>query len=207
MAIGAAIVWYLAVPGIKRDAAAEANNISLQSSETLSTKNQQISLLEEQLAQADEAADEALRRDAEHEKAIAAYDKLLDAYQEYASDDSKKAGARLDETDTDLLSEDGMASYQFLSDKILSDYLAQTYEAANKAYNKNKIQEAKEQYSRIIDLDEEYDDGNAIYNLAQCCRKLREYDEAYEYYKRAVELFPDGDFARNAKVYIEQLEE
>ncbi len=136
----------------------------------------------------------------------AAYDSLLSAYVSYASEDSDAAGSVLDTLDTSLLSKNGKKSYIFLSESIMTEYLENTYELANKSYNRSKLTEAKEYYGRIIALDESYDDGNALYNLAQCHRKLREYEEAYEYYKKVAELFPDTSLADNAAVYMRQLE-
>lgn len=205
--IGAAIIWYLAVPTIKRDAASETNAVSVQSSETIAAKNQQISALEEDVKELKASLSEAEKSISEHDREIDSYDSLLNAYRAYAKGDPDAAGEKLDGINTDLLSSKGKKYYQFLSDKIITDYLEQTYEEATKLYNKNNITDAKGYYERIIALDESYDEGNALYNLAQCHRKLREYDEALKIYKQVVKLFPDTDIAANAGVYIAQLSE
>ena len=75
-----------------------------------------------------------------------------------------------------------------------------------KAYNSYNNEEAIVQLSKVVAMDESYDDGNALYNLAQAYRKVEDWQNAVDTYSKVVSLFPDSSLAYNASRYVTQLE-
>ena len=56
-------------------------------------------------------------------------------------------------------------------------------------------------------MDEQYDNGNALYNLAQAYRKTENWEKAIECYSKVVDLFPGSTIAYNASRYVTQIEQ
>ena len=73
------------------------------------------------------------------------------------------------------------------------------------AYNSGRNDEAVEQLTKVVSMDEQYESGNALYNLAQAYRKLEDWQNAYDCYARVVELFPNTSLAYNANRYVAQI--
>ena len=67
-----------------------------------------------------------------------------------------------------------------------------------------KANEAIENLKKAVDLDETYQNGAALYYLAQAYRKNNDLESAKPYYQKVIELYPDTERAANAKRYVEQ---
>ena len=56
-----------------------------------------------------------------------------------------------------------------------------------------------------MDLDENYQDGNAIYYLAQAYRNLGDNEKAAEYYQKMIALYPGTERAANSQQYLDAM--
>ena len=54
----------------------------------------------------------------------------------------------------------------------------------------------------MIELDETYDNGNALYYLAQSYRRNDDIDNAKTYYQKFADLYPGTERAANAQRYL-----
>lgn len=206
VAIGVAITWYLVVPGIRKTAIAEANVSVTEANNTIADKNQTIKSLEEQIQSLNSDVAAAASDMKGRDEAVAASEALLAAYDAYVGGDIEGAGELLEKVDTEVLSEKSLEIMQTLQEQVNQQYLTQVYEQGSSAYNSNHNEEAVEQLGRVVAVDETYDDGNAIYNLAQAYRKLEDWENSIRYYRRVVELFPGSSMAYNANRYINQIQ-
>ena len=55
----------------------------------------------------------------------------------------------------------------------------------------------------MIELDETYENGNALYYLAQSYRRNDDLKNAKVYYQKVVELYPGTERAANAQRYLD----
>ena len=55
---------------------------------------------------------------------------------------------------------------------------------------------------KVVDMEETYKDGYALYYLAQAYRKNNDLETAKTYYQKIVELYPGTERAANAQNYI-----
>ena len=94
-----------------------------------------------------------------------------------------------------------------MREQVNNQYLTKAYADGMRAYNNYKNEEAIEQLSKVVAMDEQYDNGNALYNLAQAYRKTEDWEPAVENYSRVVELFPGSNLAYNAGRYVTQIEQ
>ena len=59
-------------------------------------------------------------------------------------------------------------------------------------------------FAQIIAIEEDYGEGQALFNQAECQWKLSKRDDAIKSYKRVIELHPDSDLARQARTRLEE---
>lgn len=207
VAIGVAITWYLVVPGVRKQAVSNASIAVTEANNTIADKNNTIKSLEEQIdsltTDVQDVQDDIKDRDA----AIEASEALLTAYDAYINEDIELAGDTLEGIDDSLLSKKSKMIMKTLREQVDHQYLTTAYADGMKAYNSYKNEEAIELLSKVVAMDEQYDDGNALYNLAQAYRKMESWEKAMEYYSKVVELFPDSRLAYNAGRYVTQIEQ
>ena len=207
VAIGVAITWYLVVPGVRKQAVSEASVAVTEANNTIADKNNTIKSLEERIdsltGDVEDAQDDMKDRDA----AIEANESLLAAYDAYCNENIELAGDMLEGIDENLLSQNGKKIITTLREQVNNQYLTTAYAEGMKAYNSYKNEEAIEQLSKVVAMDEQYENGNALYNLAQAYRKTEDWEKAQECYSKVVELFPNSSLAYNAKRYVAQMEQ
>lgn len=207
VAIGVAITWYLVVPGVRKQAVSDASIAVTEANNTIAEKNNTIKSLEEQIdsltGDVQDVKDDMKNRDA----AIGASEALLTAYDAYINENIELAGDTLEGIDEKLLSENGRNIIKTLREQVNNVYLTQAYTDGMNAYNSYRNEEAIEQLSKVVAMDEQYDNGNALYNLAQAYRKTENWEKALECYSKVVELFPGSSLAYNADRYVTQIEQ
>ena len=64
------------------------------------------------------------------------------------------------------------------------------------------IEESITSLQKVVDMEETYKDGYALYYLAQAYRKNNDLETAKTYYQKIVELYPGTERAANAQNYI-----
>lgn len=207
VAIGVAITWYLIVPSVRKQAVSDASVAVTEANNTIADKNNTIKSLEEQIdsltGDVEDARDDMKNRDA----AVEASEALLTAYDAYINENIELAGDTLESIDETLLSANGKTIIKTLRDQVNSQYLTTTYAEGMSAYNSNRNEEAIELLAKVVAMDEQYDNGNALYNLAQAYRKTEDWENALACYSKVVTLFPNGTLAYNAGRYVAQIEQ
>ena len=94
-----------------------------------------------------------------------------------------------------------------LQEKVNQQYLSVTYDAGMDAYNRYRYTEAIESLSKVVSVDENYAEGEALYCLAQAYRKSEDHEKAIETYAKVCELYPNSSLSYNAERYITELQE
>ena len=113
------------------------------------------------------------------------------------------AGQALESVQTEGFGENIMAAYNDISAKVNEKYLASMYQEGYSAYSKGDYQTAAEKLAKVAETDESYQDGNAIYYLAQSYRRLNQMEDALVYYQKVLEQHPGTERARVAKSYLD----
>ena len=120
----------------------------------------------------------------------------------YTDGDIEKAGTALGNVNTDYLSDDSMTVYDTINAQVNAEYISAVYKEATDAYNAQEFTQAIEDYLKVIELDETYDNGNALYYLAQSYRRNDDMDNAKTYYQKFADLYPGTERAANAQRYL-----
>lgn len=206
VAVGVAITWYLVVPGVRKQAVSDASVAVTEANNTISDKNQTIKSLEEQVDALSGDVKSAQADMKNRDAAVSASEALLTAYDAYINENIELAGDTLEGIDEKLLSDNGRKIIKTLREQVNQQYLTKAYEVGMQAYNSYNNEEAIAQLSKVVAMDESYDDGNALYNLAQAYRKVEDWQNAVDTYSKVVSLFPDSSLAYNASRYVTQIE-
>lgn len=204
--IGACITAFLIVPGIKYAAQNDAKAAEKEANDTIATKSQAIRSLEDQIEELQGKITDRETATEETEKKIAVYDQLLKAFKLYADNDITGAGDALAEIDKKELSKTAKSIYDQISDTVDEQYIQAAYDTGERAYKQKDYEEAADSLQKVVDQDEKYNNGYALYYLAQSYRNLGENEKAAVYYQKMVEEFPGTERASTSQKYLNQME-
>ena len=202
IAIGAAITGFLIVPGVRRQMQNQAQAQILEANNTVSSKNQQISSLEAQIEELTAQVTEAEEGAAGAESRITSYDQLLAAYAAYAAEDIEAAGTALSNVNEEYLSDSAKEIYNTINAQVNEEYIQSLYDAGYSAYNSQNYEEAITNLEKVVEMDETYSDGYALYYLAQAYRRNNDLETARTYYQKIVDLYPGTERAATAQNYL-----
>lgn len=202
IAIGVAITCFLVVPGVRREVQNQAKAEVLEANNTISAKNQNISALEAQIE--DLTAQVTAAKDSEETSSsrINSYEQLIVAYTAYAEADIEAAGVALGNVNPDYLGEEVKKLYNTINTEVNADYVSTLYKQATEAYNAQEYETAIVNFEKIVEMDETYENGNALYYLAQSYRKNDDLKSARTYYQKVVDLYPGTERAATAQNYL-----
>ncbi len=204
--VGLAVTSFLIVPGVKSKAAESARKKLLAASDTISTNGQTISDLEKKVESLQGELDDAVSDKESEQTKIKSYEDLLNAYVIYTSGDVVKTGETLDKIDTSYLSSDAKESYNSLKEQIHDGYLKKLYSTGYKYYGRGNWDKAIETLLKVVDNDKDYNNGAAVYYLAQSYRRNNDLKSAKEYYQYVIDNFPGTQKAKTAENYVNAVE-
>lgn len=200
--VGAAVTSFLIVPNVRKVAQNDAQKQMLEANDTISTNAQTIEDLQAQVdelqAQVDSAEDDSQKV----QEQVDAYEQLLNAYVAYGSDDMLSAGDALNSVDTECLSESAKGIYDTLNEQVNAQYLSQLYEQGYSKYSSRDYENAITDLQAVVDADQAYKDGYAVYYLAQAYRRNGDLTSAKPYYQYVVDNYPGTERARTAANYV-----
>ncbi len=205
--LGAATIWFLVVPGVKRRQALETNKEIVQYSDQIASKDGEIALLEEELE-----AYQAVEAETEEEKAKAKntrsnYEKLIKAVGHYY-DDTYSMDTLEEEllaVDYDSLGKEAKARYETVTEAVFPGQCEKLYESARARYEVANFEWAAEELLRVVTMDEKYEEGKALLLLADAYKANGNNKKAQERYQRVIELFKDSEVAQQAQKALKQL--
>ncbi len=203
--VGAAVVWFLAVPTMKRNMNAKTNKEVITYSEQIAALETEVELLTKEVE-----GYKATSEQTEAEKQVAqgtqaSYEILVTVIEHYHNKSYKRA-TLVDELltiKTESLGDTGKATYDKIAKEVFEAECAELYPIAKRSYDAVNYKRALECLERIVLMDEKYHDGEALFMLMDIYRKQNETDKAKVKYARILELFPDTEVANRAKTLME----
>lgn len=200
LAMGAAVVWFLAVPTMKKNMTSKTNKEIIAYSEQIAALESELDLQNKELEQYKAASDAT-----EAEKAIAqstqeSYEALVVAIEHY-NKDGYSASALVDELlaiKKESLGATALTTYEAMTQKIFTEECERLYPIATKSYEAVNYSRALECLEKIELMNEQYKDGEVLYMLMDIYQKQGETEKATTKYNRILELYPDTDIAKRA---------
>ena len=194
LAVGAAVVWFLVVPGVDQAQASKRNKEIVKYSDQIAAKNAEVSALKKELeGYRDANADtEAAKKTAESTQE--SYEALL-VLEDYWSSKEKSDAQMLEQLlkiNQDSLGEQAKKLYKEIHDDISPRVCKKQYRSGKASFEEGSYEDAIESLSTVISLDEGYDDGQALLLLMQAYEKAGKTEEYKSTYEKAKELYPDA---------------
>ena len=194
LAVGAAVVWFLVVPGVDQAQASKSNKEIVKYSDQIAAKNAEVSALKKELeGYRDANADtEAAKKTAESTQE--SYESLL-VLEDYWSSKEKSDAQMLEQLlkiNQDSLGEQAKKLYKEIHDDISPRVCKKQYRSGKASFEEGSYEDAIESLSTVISLDEGYDDGQALLLLMQAYEKAGKTEEYKSTYEKAKELYPDA---------------
>ena len=124
-----------------------------------------------------------------------------------ASNDFGSAENLLSSVNRELLDANGQKGYDSLTKTISEGKAKEAFEKADGERLMGYYDRAATDYRKVVDLIEDYAEGEAIYYLAFCLEKDGNKADALTYYKRTAELFPSTQRGRAAAEKVLELSE
>lgn len=204
LVIGIAATAFLIVPGVKASMQADAKKQQLESADTINTNNQTIEALNKQIEEMQGKLDSAQNDQESVQGQISAYEDLLNAYVTFSSGgDVIAAGDALSAVDTSKLSESAQGIYNTIKQQVDDSYKQKLYQTGYSAYAKGDYETAVNDLKKIVDMDEGYSDGSAVYYLAQSYRKGGDTESAKPYYQYVIDNYPNTERSATARNYVD----
>ena len=207
--VGVLIVWFLAVPTMRKNINAKTNKEVIAYSEQIAALETELGLLTKEVE-----GYKATSEQTEAEKQVAqgtqeSYEVLVQAIEHY-HDVAYKRATLADELLTikiESLGDGGKAIYEKICKEVFASECAELYPIANRSYEAVNYKRAIECLERIVLMDEKYNNGEALYMLMDIYHKQNETEKANTIYNRIIELFPDADVANRAKALMTSAEQ
>lgn len=199
LVIGVTATYFLIVPSIRQNLQKSANTAVSEANDVVASKNQEIQSLQEKVAKLEKGIEKAQGEQTASQTKADGYRELLEAYQTYQQgglEDAKAALAKIDGAKLDAASKQ---LYDAMQGDINTKYLETTYNEGHSAYMSRQYQTSAELLQKVVDIDDTYSNGDAIYYLAQSYRIIGEYEKAAELYQKVIEDYPSSYKANNAK--------
>ena len=200
--LGGAISMFLLLPNLKQQAKSDANTALKAANDTIATKEQTISSLQNKVDDLTKEMEDTKEASDTVETKLSSYEQLLTAYAAFVADDIDAAGTALEKVSADDLSDKAKTIYDDVNAKVNEKYLASMYQEGYSAYNKGDQTTAIEKLKKVVEMDESYQNGNAIYYLAQAYRRADDMEQAVIYYQKVLEQYPGTERARVAQTYV-----
>ncbi len=200
LVVGMSLVWFLVVPTVRKNMHAKTNREIIVYSEQIAALETELEFREKELGDY-----QAASADTEAQKEIAqgtqsSYEALVDALEYFYSGDYKRAALvdKLLLVKTESLGEVGLKSYQAVIKLVYPAECEELYSAAEESFVVANYTRVIEKLERVVSIDEQYKDGEALFMLMQAYQKKNETEKATAKYNRILELYPDTELAQKA---------
>ncbi len=205
--IGVTATYFLIVPSIKQNLQKSANTAVSQANDTIASKNQEIQALKDEVAQLEKSVEKAQGSSEASLTQVTSYQKLLNAYQVYQQGGLEDAKTALTDIDVSKLDADAKQMYESMQTDISTKFLETTYNEGHSAYMSRQYEKSAELLQKVVDMDDTYSNGDAIYYLAQSYRIIGDYEKAAVLYQKVIDEYPSTYKADNAKNnYLPQIQ-
>lgn len=199
LVIGVTVTYFLIVPNIQQTLQKDTNTAVSDANDAIAAKNQEIRELEEQVTKLTQNVEDANEEKEASAAQTGSYQKLLLAYQSYQQGGLEEATAALEEVDKKQLDAGAKQVYDSIQAEIHSKFLETAYHDGYSAYMSRNYQQAAELLQKVADMDDTYNNGDAIYYLAQSYRCIEEYQKAADLYQKVIDEYPSSYKANNAR--------
>ena len=203
LVVGVALMWFLVVPAKLRSVRSETNQEIVEYGDQISAKQAEINSLTKEL---EELKSQQVEEEEQPDNSVP-YEKLIEAYTAVQEEDNEAALAALDEVDSSLLSETALAMYNQIYGPLHMEEIKTLFDEGSAAYTAGNHDEVIEKMERVVAVEEDYEDGYAMYYLARAYEAKQENAKALPLFQRFAETHPGTERARYCNQAIARLQQ
>ena len=206
-AIGAAVIWFLVAPAVNQFRADRMNDQMREYGEEIKSLEAQVSAQTRTLDNY-RASGENAEADAQQAQTTRdSYEYLMTVREQYDSrsySDAEMADSLLN-VSRDMLGTNAQAVYDELTAAIYPGACGTNFAAGAEALNSRNYQGAVDAFSKVVRMNEGYNSGQALFNLAQAYQGNGDNENAVAYYQRVVEGYADSEYAAQAQSSLSEM--
>lgn len=195
LVIGLLICFFLVVPTVRQRAMENAAATLVDTNEELTNTATNAGSLRKQVAD----LEEELEKYTGKADAVESYEKLMESQDAYTRGDMSAAGDALSDVNRDLLSSKGQGIYDIIQMAVNTQVMSVAYNEGNIAFRSGDFQAAKDRFAAVVFLNEEYENGRALFYYAESLWNCWEFEQAAEVYVKIAEKYPGTSWARTAE--------
>ena len=205
--IGAAIIWFLVAPAVNQSRSEKLNDQMRAYSEQIGTLDAQISAQSKTLEQYRAAGEEAQAAVDKANATTASYEKLLSVYDQYRAEsvNSSELADALLEINKDSMSDNGKNLYDSISGDIFPAACKRKTAHAENSLDSGAYDDAIAELTKVLTMDSGYNDGKAIYLIAQAYQGKQDTENAKKYYQMYLDSYSEYRYADDAQEQLNAL--
>ena len=202
--IGALVVGFLTIPSVKLNASRAADEKVAAYSTTVATQSNEIQHLTSEIDTSNETVESAQAQIDDAGKKAESYENLVKAYAYYQNQTYDTAWNALQNVDESLLSVDGKAMYNSMSEVVKNEMFNKYWTDGKNAFDQGNYPVAAENLEKAYEINNT--DYNILLYLAHSYRLSSQVDKAITIFQRIIETNPDTRRASAAEQYIARLQ-
>lgn len=203
--VGVLVMWFLIMPALNMSRQKKVNAQTVAFSDQIETQKSQINALKTELDRYRSTSEET--EDAQETAASTqeSYETLMYIAEHYQAQDMSNS-AMVDELlkiNRESLGVSGKTTFNEMADELFPAMCGELYGMSQQNYEVANYEAAIANLSKVMDMDEGYEDGAALLLLAQSYEKSGEQDKANIRYQKLVEKYQNTEASEKAKEALE----
>lgn len=206
-AIGAAIIWFLVAPAVNQSQNNRMNDQMREYSDQIKTLEAQVSAQTRTLDNYRASGEEVEADTNQAQTTRDSYENLMTVVEQYNSGEYSYTtmADSLIGIDRDSLGESGQSRYDDLTDEIYPSACETNFATGSEALSAGNYQGAVDALYKVVRMNAGYNDGQALFNLAQAYMGNGDNDNAVKYFQRVVDDYGDSEYAEEAQTNLDTL--
>lgn len=206
-AIGAAIIWFLVAPAVNQSQNNRMNDQMREYSDQIKTLEAQVSAQTRTLDNYRASGEEVEADTNQAQTTRDSYENLMTVVEQYNSGEYSYTtmADSLIGIDRDSLGESGKSRYDELTDAIYPSACETNFATGTEALSAGNYQGAVDALYKVVRMNAGYNDGQALFNLAQAYMGNGDNDNAITYFQRVVDDYGDSEYAEEAQANLDTL--
>ena len=206
-AIGAAIIWFLVAPAVNQSQNNRMNDQMREYSDQIKTLEAQVSAQTRTLDNYRASGEEVEADTNQAQTTRDSYENLMTVVEQYNSGEYSYTtmADSLIGIDRDSLGESGKSRYDELTDAIYPSACETNFATGTEALSAGNYQGAVDALYKVVRMNAGYNDGQALFNLAQAYMGNGDNDNTITYFQRVVDDYGDSEYEEEAQTNLDTL--
>lgn len=206
-AIGAAVIWFLVAPAVNQAQNDRMNNQMRNYSDQIKSLEAQVSAQTRTLDNYRASGEEVEADTNQAQSTRDSYENLMTVVEQYNSGQYSYSAMAdsLIGINRDYLGESGQKRYDQLTEEIYPGACDTNFSTGKDALDAGNYQGAVDALYKVVRMNAGYNDGQALFNLAQAYMGNGDNENAITYFRRVVDEYGDSEYAKEAQSNLDSL--